>query len=292
MEKENENTNGLPSSAQMRKALEKSGFLFEHKIANFMQNQGFHVDSSWAFKDPDQEKSREIDVRAIRQEKSNDANKIKLFCEFLIECKNSDSPLVFLQAEKNERELKHSTPREYVFPIKKYRKNISSNSFMEVDAFNRFGLESSHYYYSTPIKATQFAKIIRKGSEWYANHDGVYDSLILPQVKAIEQRRKEVDSTFYKEQWTNIWLFFNVVVLRDHLFIMDANDDDAVPVETGRVSFVRHIKTEGLDGHYLIDFVTEKYLSNYIKEVNSFANEVGELLADADTRLFDSHFRD
>lgn len=290
MQKENETANGLPSGIQMRKAIEKSGYLFEQKIAGFMQKQGFHVDSCWAFKDPEQEKSREIDVKAIRQIRRDDPNKIQVLCEFLMECKNSDSPLVFLQTSKNEREIKSQRPREYVFPISKYQKTISENSYSEIDAFMRLGLTSSHYYYSTDIKATQFTKIIRKGSDWHANHDGVYDSLILPQVKALEQRRKEVKHPYTKGQWATIWLFFNVIVLRDHLFVLDVNEADALPAATGRVSFVRHVKTGDLDEHYLIDFVTEDYLTNYIEEVTIFAEAVGALLPDAEARLLNPKF--
>lgn len=292
MGKENDGENGLPSGTQMRKALEKSGYLFEQKIAGLMQKQDFLVDSSWAFKDTEQEKSREIDVRAIRQVRRDEPNKIQIFCEFLMECKNSDSPLVFLQAKKNGREIKNPRPREYVFPISKYQKPISENSYTEVDAFTRLGLGPSHYYYSTDLKATQFAKIIRKGSDWHANHDGIYDSFILPQVKALEQRRNEVAKSYTQGQWTSIWLFFNVIVLRDHLFVLDVNEPDALPVSTGRVSFVRHVKTADLDEHYLIDFVTEKYLIDYLKEVAFFAETVGTFLPDAQTRLLNSKFQD
>lgn len=292
MEKGNEGVNGLPSTLQMRKAIEKSGYLFEQKIAALMQKQGFHVDSSWAFKDPEQEKSREIDVKAIRRVRVDEPNKLQVFCEFLMECKNSDSPLVFLQTTKNERERKSLRPREYVFPISKYEQPIDEKSFREIDAFTRLGLGSSHYYYSTELKATQFAKIIRKGGDWHANHDGVYDALILPQVKALEQRRKEVRQPYTKGQWASIWLLFNVVVLRDHLFILDVNEDDGLPVSTGRVSFVRHVKTQDLDEHYLIDFVTEEYLGNYIEEVNFFADAVAAFLPDAQTRLLNPKFKD
>ncbi|MYM97969.1 hypothetical protein [Duganella vulcania] len=292
MGKEDDGANGLPNGTQMRKALEKSGYLFEQKIASFMQKQGFHVDSSWAFKDPEQEKSREIDVRAIRQVRRDEPNKLQVLCEFLMECKNSDSPLVFLQTEKNGREIKNQRPREYVFPIPKYQQPIDENSYTEIDAFIRLGLSSSHYYYSTGLKATQFAKIIRKGSDWHANHDGVYDSLILPQVKALEQRRKEVKHSYTKGQWASIWLFFNVIVLRDHLFVLDVNEPDALPVSTGRVSFVRHVKTADLDEHYLIDFVTEEYLIDYIKEVAFFAEAVAAFLPDAQTRLLNPKFQD
>lgn len=156
----------------------------------------------------------------------------------------------------------------------------------------RLGLAPSHYYYSTEQKATQFTKIIRKGSDWHANHDGVYDSLILPQVKALEQRRKEVKRPYTKRQWATIWLFFNVIVLRDHLFVLDVNESDALPVATGRVSFVRHVKTGDLDEHYLIDFVTEDYLSSYINEVSIFTEAVGALLPDAGTRLLNPKFQD
>lgn len=42
-----------------------------------------------------------------------------------------------------------------------------------------YGLQHEHYYYEEPKKSVQFAKIVRKGSDWFALHENVYDALIL-----------------------------------------------------------------------------------------------------------------
>lgn len=269
---------GQPSLDQIISALEKSGYLFENKIAMKVEASDYIVDSSWAFKDPDEETSREIDVRATRMFLNDDLAKIQIISEILIECKNSDSPLVFLMTEKNSRERIHAAGSEYIFPIRPYRINLAGSSYIEVSGFKKFSLAEHHYYYRQAKKATQFAKVIRKSSDWHANHDGVYDSLILPLAKAFESRRKEVTTSRYRSgDWAQVRLFFNVVVLRDHLFSVDLNSEPLIPLATGRVSFLRHIRSGSLDGHYLIDFITEAYLPTYLAEIEDFCSKVAEV---------------
>lgn len=267
---------GQPTSEQIIRALEKSGYLFENKIARMAESLGYHVESNWAFEDPDESTSREVDIRAFRRIESE--NKfLQVNIEMLIECKNSDSPIVFLKTPKNKRELDYPQPIEYIFPVKKYRRRIAPTLSQEVGGFTRFALSKSHYYYREGNKHTQFAKIVRKSSDWHANHDGIYDSLIIPQVKAIENRLAEVNKHLPFRDRTTVWLFFNVIVLRDHLFSVDLSGTALEPTPEGRVSFVRHIRSRTLDGYYLTDFVTEGYFANFAQEVQSFADSILEI---------------
>jgi len=82
-----------------------------------------------------------------------------------------------LERTKNQRETEEPVPREYIFPARHYRKALSANSYREVPPFIHLGLRDHHYYYRELRKATQFSKIVRKGKEWTANHEGMYDSL-------------------------------------------------------------------------------------------------------------------
>jgi hypothetical protein len=264
-----------PSEAQMLAALEQSGYLFEQEVADRLESLEFQVDTGWAFRDPDLEKSRELDVRGIKRVFHDERNKLSVFVELLVECKAFENPMVFLQRPKNVRELQHAAPKEYLFPVTHFRKQLPGNSYQEVPPFIHLDLRHQHYYYSEPLKATQFSKIVRKGSDWTANHEGIYDALVLPLAKAFECRRKEAMPRSSGSGWRYVELFFPIVVLRDGLFTLDVS---AKPLELkarGRVSFVRHLESGSVNGFYFTDFVTFANLGEYIgKEVKPFINHI------------------
>lgn len=268
-----------PTNDHILKALERSGFLFEQEIATILEEDGFHVETSWPYLDVDTKKSREIDLRAVKTFLHNEEHKIQVFVEVLVECKDSSSPFVFLERPKNKREMTSFRPKEYIFPCKFYREALSASSFREVPAFTHLGLASSHYYFQSPNKTTQFSKIVRKGSDWIANHDGIYDSVFLPIVKAVDARLKSIAASNGGE-WRVVWLVFPVVVLRDHLMALSIKGQEKELAERGRVTFVRNLDSDTLKGDYLVDFVTFRYLKNYLNDdVSRFATAVAELSA-------------
>ena len=277
-----------PTEEQILSALQNSGYLFEHEIATKLEQLEFHVETSWAFLDADSEKSRELDIRAIRQLACDETNKIQLFVELLVECKASESPFVFLERTKNTRESLHPEPKEYLFPRPRYTKRLSANSFQEVPAFTRLGLRDSHYYYSKSQKATQFAKIVRDKATWQANHDGVYDSILLPMAKALQRRQSETLAYVRGTEWKAVWLFFPVVVLRDHLYAYDLSIAEPKIEPKGRVSFIRNLDSGNLKGFYMTDFVTSVHLSDFIQnEVLAFGEAVAKILHASPRTLVD-----
>ena len=270
-----------PTHEQILAALEQSGYLFEQEVADRLEALDFHVDTSWAFLDADQEKSRELDVRGIKRVFHDEINKLSVFVELLVECKAFENPMVFLQRPKNERELQNSAPIEYVFPVMQYRKQVSENSYQEVPAFKHLNLSQHHYYYKEALKATQFSKIIRKGKEWGANHEGIYDALILPLAKALECQRRESMKLNLSNGWKYVWLLFPIVVLRDGLFAIDVSSAQRELKSKERVSFVRHLESGNVKGFYLTDFVTCAHLDDYISnEVQLFINQIISLCTD------------
>lgn len=279
-------TSSRPSHDQILSALEGSGFLFEQEIATVLENSGFHVETSWPYLDQDTKKSREIDLKAIKSFLHSDEHKLQVFVELLIECKDSRSPFVFLERQKNKRELQHQNPKEYVFPRKNYRQTISASSYREIPAFEHLGLAASHYYFKEQYKATQFSKVVRKGSDWVANHEGIYDSVFLPMAKALEARVKSLAGPGRTGEWRTVWLFFPVVVLRDSLMALRISGSEKNLAEKGRVTFARSMDSDVLKGDYLIDFVTSQYLQNYLdSDVGSFAKAVADLGLSSPTLL-------
>lgn len=272
-----------PSEKEIIEALEESGYLFEQDVATLLEDLDFHVETSYAYTDLDQDKSREIDIRAFKETYKDESNKVQIFVELLVECKDFGSPLVFLERIKNEREAEHSTPQEYIFPAKHYRVNLDKNSYREEHPFQYFNLKDSHYYYKEKNKATQFSKIYRKNKTWSANHEGIYDTLILPLAKLLEVRKKAAvqlcQGSGRAEEWKRIWLFFPMVVLRDHLYSYEYSTPTRKLAEKERVSFVRQLDYSNLKGFYLIDFVKYDHLNDYVcKEIANFTNSVIDLL--------------
>ena len=267
-----------PTERQIVEALEQSGYLFEQQVADELEALALHVDTSWAFPDPQLDKSRELDIHGIRRVLHDESNRFSVFVEVLVECKSFEAPLVFLQRHKNARELEHAVPREYIFPVRRYRKQTSPNSYQEVPPFIHLGLRQHHYYYREPLKATQFSKIVRKGAKWVANHEGIYDSLVLPLAKALEFRWKDVDSIAHRADWRYVWLFFPIVVLREALLAMDLTATTRKAMPCRRVSFVRHLESGNVKGFYLIDFIGFAHLREYVtNEVQPFVDHITQL---------------
>lgn len=267
-----------PSDSQILSALESSGFLFEQEIATLLETNGFHVETSWPFLDADTKKSREIDLRATKNFLHSDDLKLQVFAELLVECKDSDAPFVFLERQKNKREQQRQNPKEYVFPKKHYRHDLGVGSYREVPAFEHLGLGASHYYFKEQNKATQFSKIVRKGSDWVANHEGIYDSLFLPMAKALEARVKSLPKSGQTGKWRTIWLFFPVVVLRDHLMALSISGHEKHLANRSRVTFIRNMDSDVLKGEYLVDFVTSGCLQSYLdNDVGVFAKATADL---------------
>lgn len=267
-----------PTTEQILLALDQSGYLFEQQVADNLEQLEFHVDTSWAFLDEEQEKSRELDVKAIKRVLHDEEAKLSIFVELLVECKAYENPMVFLQRPKNQRELEHSNPREYVFPVKSYQKQISENSYQEIPLFTHLSLRDNHYYYHDSLKATQFSKIVRKGKDWAANHDGIYDSIMLPLAKALDRQRTEALKLNLGDGWKYIWLIFPVVVLRDGLLALDISKTERKLESKSRITFVRHLESGNTKGFYLTDFMTFAHLKDYVNtEIKPFYDRIIEL---------------
>ena len=267
-----------PSDLQVADALRASGYLFEQEVATLLETLGFHVETNSAFLDLELEKSRELDVRAIKVIHDDKENHLQVIVELLVECKDAEAPFVFVTRSKNVREIHNPKPTEYLFPRREYTRHLTAKTFQEVPAFLHFDLPTHHYYYREAEKATQFAKIVRKGSEWQATHEGVYDSLILPMAKALEARRLAVKDMVKGSIHRSVWLFFPIVVLSGSLLSVKAGEKPVAVTHRKRVSFVRELQSEVLSGHYLTDFVTFESLQSFVElELLQFAGQVAEL---------------
>lgn len=113
-----------PTVEEIISALKESGYLMEQEVASQLEALGFQVYTNTAYQDPEEGKSREIDVRAVKRIAYNEEKKIVVFAEMIVECKNNSNPFIFIERTKNSADQRKH-PQEFLFSIPKY----SVNSF-------------------------------------------------------------------------------------------------------------------------------------------------------------------
>ncbi len=253
-----------PSTEDIVNALKKSGYLMEQEVATQLEALDFHVTTNVAFRDIEEGKSREIDVRAIKRIAHNEEKKLDAFIEIIAECKNSTNPFVFIGRPKNQMDNR-LPPEEFVFPVPDYQVDRRDGNYYE-KAFFYLGLDKVHPDFTEKTKTVQFCRIDRKGKDWHANHDGLYDSIFYPMAKALTARKSEISSrgTRPYEEWCNLWLFVPVVIVSGAILYVDSMESDPVPQARDVVTFKREIQSGKLSGIYAVTFVRQPYLEQFI----------------------------
>lgn len=278
-----------PTAAEIVQAIERSGFLMEQRVASSFESLGFNVQTGYPFEDPEEGKSREIDVWAVMRGTRDEARKVCVWLEMICECKNNENPFVFLRRPKGHLDNLYFDPCQYVLPFSLYQAPTEDgHGTREQSGFRLFGFHEFHYWYRDSTRATQFCKILRKGDGWEANQGGIYDAIFYPLAKAATARR--VDRSLYSprdpSEWKNIYLLFPVVVVNGKIYQIDSTLSVPEPLEVGHVSFVRSLTSKRVKGQFMIDFVTQAELGTYVKSiVLPYAEDIGRLAIDAGDRL-------
>lgn len=264
-----------PTKEEIIKAINDSGYLFEQEIASVFENNNFYIQTNVAFNDTDENKSREIDVMCYKRVFYDEDRKISIGIRILCECKNNASPFVFICRNKNEVDKRYSPPN-FIFPKKEYEKPVEGKpkSFYRISGFKYYEIDNIFPYSASETKATQFCKIIRKGKDWCAFHDGIYDSILLPIIKCLEFYKKEDSPMTSNTEWKNFIVYYPIVVLNSDIYSVDTHIDKETINKNEFISFTREINSTKIKDKYLVDFVTKEGLQNYIKNyINPFMSD-------------------
>jgi hypothetical protein len=262
-----------PSDAEILSAIERSGYLLEQEVANRLEQLEFHVRTNYPFEDCDEGKSREIDVHAFRRIHKDAAGRtvdIVLLCE----CKNNENPFVLISRRKSAIDQAY-TPMEYVFPRIEFEKALqgSPSTTAVVSTFRELGLDKVHYYHSRQDKCVQFAKIVRDGKEWKAQHGGLFDALFLPLAKAVASERERC-----RGYGQSITLLFPVIVLGGGMYVVDMAGSRRRLAVAQHATFTRRLDASTLKGHFTVDFVVADHLVEFVKgKVLPFAESAAEI---------------
>ncbi|TPJ37168.1 hypothetical protein [Mesorhizobium sp. B2-8-3] len=251
-------------------AMNESGYLMEQAVATQLEQRGIHVNTNVAFEDPDEGKSREMDVQGIQRVGYNEKEKLAAYVEYIIECKNSSNPLVFVARPKHGAD-RNNAPREFLFPFEYKMSKLAEvtklTTYREVPAYRHLGFDKVFNETKIDWKAVQFCRIDRKGGGWHANHGGLYDATFFPMVKAFAARKKALDSMKAHRTDSVIWLFFPLVVTTSDLFLIDSSEPAPAPKLVDYITFKRELRSAMLTGTFMLTFVHLKALEAFLATV-------------------------
>lgn len=263
---------------EYRKAVSRSGYLFEQRLAAFLKNEGYYVVPNYSFKDPETGEHREVDVWAYGATAISRGNREFIFPMLLIEAKNIASPLVFFtQTEIPISELMGEVhlsglPTEVV----QSRKTQELGKYLDFEKF--------HHYYRKDRLASQFCVVYRKNKECIADHKfpngiNIYHEAILPLAKAVHFEKQD-----HEENWRyvpgaeviNLNFYYPILVTRGEIYECYLGGVRPRYRRVHRIGFIRRYHSEKMKGEYRIDVVSETGFHALVRLIDGEMKEMAK----------------
>ncbi|WEH40594.1 hypothetical protein [Streptomyces sp. AM 2-1-1] len=258
-----------PASDEVIGALERTGYLLEQRVASKVRSAGFTTITGKAFMDPDEGKSREIDIFAVKKLWEDSAQRIVVSLQLVIECKRSDGPYVALGRDP-EAVDKYRQPHSHTMPVE----FIRWLEFLPDGAARQRGMQSwgwlgFHELPGSPNldirKGLQLIRMNLRGKEWVADNSSIFESLTLPLMKAVEAFRPQRDRN-PEPKSAHLCLSFPIVVTSGELFYVNGESETPISERTDWVSLERDVDMRSMKGLFNLDVVAFPALERYLQE--------------------------
>jgi hypothetical protein len=281
-----------PDQEEIVAALGASGFLMEQEVATALEDAGYYAATGRAYTDPEEGKSRELDVYGFQRYMYDETRRAAIHVELLCECKNTSNPFVFLTRRKTPGDMDRN-PEEYLFPMRVVEVD-AGDGVRHVPPFHHFGLGRSHYRFQQELKAVQMVRLDHPKKDWVAENTSVFTSLLYPLAKALRAFQEKhqyamgalprgfrfpIENPPPAPQWAWASLYFPMVVVRSPLWVVDVHRKDVVPERVPFVTLEREFKSSVISGRFAIDFVEQDHLGEFLaRNVRPFAASVESTL--------------
>ena len=266
-----------PTTEEIKKAIEQSGYLLEQRVCPIIERYGFRTTPNEQYQDQDTGKSREIDVHAVNLNSLYRSEFTDTFeTILLIECKNNSTPVVFFTQENPIPESVFGYTVLNGYPDGIYEKDPEGVTSIE----DYFHFEKFHHNYKVKWIARQFCqlkpKVIGKGSpkqkiEWEVSHEGLYESTE-SLTKATDYYSSELRSGLVLEEDTkdfiHLGMIYPILLFAGQIFECRIIGKKYGLFERKHLTFYKTIQSKTLEGTYHIDVIQENYLSKFLSIVN------------------------
>lgn len=266
-----------PTTEQIKKAIEQSGYLLEQRVCPIIERYYFFATPNEQYQDQDTGKSREIDVHAVRLNSLYRNEFMDTFESILlIECKNNSTPVVFFTQENPIPESAFGYTVLSGYPDGIYEKEPEGVISIE----DYFHFEKFHHNYKVKWIAHQFCqlkpKFVGKGSlhqkiEWTVSHEGLYES-IESLIKATDYHSSELKSGIVLEEDTkdfiHLGMIYPVLLFAGQILECRIIGKKYKLFERKHLTFYKTVQSKTLEGTYHIDIIREDYLPRFLTIVS------------------------
>jgi hypothetical protein len=259
------------STKQIKDAIQRSGYLLEQRIEPIIAKEGYYVQTNPVFPDPTTGKSLEIDISAVSAIQVYKKGYNFVFPMLLCECENNPQPIVFFTKESLISFLYHKEVKVSGIPVKFWKEDGYIN-------FSEFtGMEKFHHYCKGPI-ATQYCnfQLKKDKSSWMALHNEEQHDTFNKLIKALEYEiAKHFDDWYLPdradEEDVNIQVYYPLVIFQGNLYSAALKNGHLALRKSKHIQFRKELflpHTNEVET-YQIDVITEEYLPNYLKIIDS-----------------------
>lgn len=265
------------SIQEMKDAIEKSGYLLEQRVEPILTKNGFFVEMNSAFPDSETGKTREIDLTAISATKVYKEEFI--FPRLLCECENNAQPIIFFTKKSPISFMHHEEVKVSGIPVKFWDKD----GYISLSEFT--GMEKFHHYCKGEV-ATQYCsfQFKRDKSSWMALHVDEQHDTFNSLIKALEYEIEKHFEGFTlprkgEEEGVNIQVYYPIIILQGDLYSGHLTKGRLVLKKSKHIQFRKEYFLPRLNEveTYQIDVITENYLKNYLKIIDSEMEKIRQI---------------
>jgi len=264
---------------EMEDSILRSGYLLEQRVEVVLEKNAYFVTTNDAYPDPVTGKSREIDINALSAFKlSKDYD--FLFSRFLCECENNHQPVVFFVKDSpvsflNSNYLKCAgLPVQFInnkdIPVKG---TSQKSNYRYIDLPDFLNIEKFHHYCKDPV-SSQYCSFNRKNdkSPWIAYHEETHHNSLNNLIFALEAKIDDYYDDYIipekdETDQINIDIYYPVLILQGPLHSARIQKGKLKLKKEKHIRYIKEYFSKDKKDTYIIDVITEKYLSKYLKVI-------------------------
>ncbi len=240
---------------KVTKEVEKTGFPLELWAASILNTRGYHIAHGLHYLDRDENVSREIDLRVLRNVKKEEptgySKKLWFRYSLVIECKKLANPWVFLVSPSNAYDP--SFKNQLVGGLKEV-KNRTSHTNIDL-ALSEKGILLEHPHYNSINLGRNYFEAFKKDGAEVKIH-----SAVLTVLKSLVSTYKE---NFAAGTDSSICYYYGIILVDGFLYSSRLDNDNIVTEQVDRVVLAVNYNSEnyGFQSHRILVVRKEKFAS-------------------------------
>ncbi|NUT70382.1 hypothetical protein [Pseudarthrobacter sp. C4D7] len=277
-----------PSPDEVLSALQVTGFLLEQEVRRIVESAGFDAAISRAYQDPDEGKSREIDVLGWKPFFIHDRFDCVFGMRLIIECKNPKSPYVVVghAATEYEKRQMRSGASFWTSGFNVGKMPHPQISGLEVEEhrpiWDLLGLsDAPGSPTSDSFVGNQLISLERKGSEWFAGNSHIFDGIVMPLTKAVNTFKRinsnRAREAFQDHEQSHNSVTLPILVTSNKIFEVNTDANDVAAAEVPWTNVMRQVHSKNMRANIKIEVVQSKYLGDFLEQrAIAFGDEVAD----------------